>query len=80
MADLEKDFAKFSWNDGDTFTFFDSTTFEELQISKEDIPDADLLYEGLEVKVVKFGNVIVSVMLPTHCTYDVVGFNEGKKE
>jgi elongation factor P len=64
--------ATYSWNDGDTYYFMDTTTFDEVQIASIDIDNKPFLGEGMEVKLNIFRDRIVSVELPQSSMYTVV--------
>lgn len=71
---MEREPAQFSWSDGNNYVFLHSKTFEEIVLKKEDIPEVDYLLEGLEVKILKFGDQTISCQIPTHGEYVVEGF------
>jgi len=60
-ADLEKETYLYSWKDSDNFTFLNNTTFEEIQLSVNDVEEdiRDLLLEGSDIRLVKFNNKVI---------------------
>jgi elongation factor P len=77
-ADMERDEVQYSWNDGTTFHFMNSKTFETISLSKEDCTDWEFLTEGLEVKVQKFKDQVIGVELPKVCEFEVLSTNVQK--
>jgi hypothetical protein len=77
-ANLEKDTASYSWTDGKTFHFMIAETFEDVEIAKDDIVDAEFLTEGLEVKLQKFKDQIIGVELPKTQVYEVLSVDPTK--
>jgi elongation factor P len=79
LAELEREVCQYSWSDGSMFSFLHSTTFEEIQLSKEDIgTDCEFLVEGQEVKVAKFREKIIGVELPKTYEYEVLSIDPQK--
>lgn len=78
FADMERDEVQYSWNDGTTFHFMNSKTFETISLSKEDCTDWEFLTEGLEVKVQKFKDQVIGVELPKVCEFEVLSTNVQK--
>lgn len=72
-ADLERQSASYSWNDNDQFMFMNSSTFEEIVIPKKIIDNGKLLFAGLEVKLLYFGDMVIDVELPLVVQYTVIG-------
>jgi elongation factor P len=69
---MEFKHATYSWNDGETYNFMDTTTFDEIQIPIGDVDNKLFLGEGMNVKVNIFRDRIVSVELPQSEVYTVV--------
>lgn len=78
FAELEKEVFQYSWNDGSNYSFMNTSTFEEVQVTKEDIEFAEFLVEGQEVKLLKFRERIIGVELPNTFEYEVVSIDEQK--
>lgn len=70
-ADLEREKYQYSWNDGHIYTFINTTSFEEIQLAKDDVDKSDFLLEGQEVMILKFGSDIMGVELPLTGDYKV---------
>mmetsp|Transcript_15316 Transcript_15316/g.47973 ORF Transcript_15316/g.47973 Transcript_15316/m.47973 type:complete len:220 (-) Transcript_15316:104-763(-) len=79
-ANVEKSEAIFSYVDGDNVVFLDAQTFEELRIPQAEIPNADLIKDGMAVQVVKWGEVVVDVILPSVETYEITYTEPGLKK
>lgn len=69
---MEKETFHYTWSDGERFSFMNSTTFEEVQLNKEDISDWEFLVEGQEVKILKFHDQLIGVDLPKTYDYEVL--------
>lgn len=79
MAAMEKEPAHFSWADSNSCMFMNTETFEEVRVPKEDIDNMEFLFEGLEVKLVKFRDSVIGVELPNVVVYDVVSVDDTKE-
>lgn len=72
-ADLERKGASYSWADNDNYMFMNTDTFEEIAIPKKVIDNVKLLFPGLEVKLLFYGDTVIGVELPLILNYVVVG-------
>ena len=72
-AQIEKFDAQFTYNEGETFFFMNSETFEELTVSKKVVGDREKwLSEGSEVTLVSFKDSVIEVVVPSPAIYEVV--------
>lgn len=67
VAVIDKADMQYLYKSGDSFTFMDSTSFEQMEIEESSIGDqCEFLKEGLEgIKVLKYEGRIIGVELPT---------------
>jgi elongation factor P len=71
-AELTHEPYQYSWTDGSNYTFMHVKSFEEIQLTKEDIDDVEFLVEGQEVDVLFYSsNKILGVELPMTFVYDI---------
>lgn len=62
----------FLFNDENHYTFMDSVTYEQVEVSAADIgEDAQYLKEGLEVIVLMHGDVALTIQLPQKIQYTI---------
>ena len=80
QAQVDTSDAVYSYDDGDSIVFMDSVDFDEIRIERETIQSADLLKDGMTVSIVKWGDVIVDVALPSSDTYEVTYTEPGLKK
>jgi len=78
-AQVDTNDAIYSYEDGDSLVFMDAVEFDEMTIQKEKIENVDLVKDGMTVQIVKWGDVIVEVQLPTSETYEVTYTEPGLK-
>lgn len=72
-ADLEQRKAQFSYQQGETFVFLDSESFEPLELSSAQIGEKRwFLKEGEEYKTLFIDGKLVDVMLPDQIVLQVV--------
>ncbi len=78
LADFEQKFMTYSYSDGDTYYFMDSTTYETIGIPKELIEnEAKFLKEGMEVVVFLDRGNPIGIELPKTEVYEVVETEPG---
>eukprot|EP01039_Chlorochromonas_danica_P009446 gene9446-10436_t len=77
-ADLEKEVCQYTWTDGNLFCFLNSKTFEEVQVAKDVVDNAQFLIEGQEVKLLKFRDQFIGVELPKIVECKVVKIDSQK--
>lgn len=79
-ADVEHKQYQFLFAEGETLTFMDQVTYEQLEIQREAIGDtAKFLIDGQEVEIVFFEGKPVTVVLPIKITRTVVEAAPGVK-
>jgi elongation factor P len=77
-ADLEKEVCQYTWNDGHTYCFLKSESFEEVQVERSAVDSPQFFIEGQEVKLLKFNAKIIGVELPKICEYEVLQIDQQK--
>mmetsp|Transcript_22678 Transcript_22678/g.70113 ORF Transcript_22678/g.70113 Transcript_22678/m.70113 type:complete len:218 (-) Transcript_22678:42-695(-) len=81
QAMVETGDAIFSYDDGSgNLVFMDAVDFEELTVPKDDVANVDLVKDGMTCQIVKWGEVIVDVVLPSSETYEVEYTEPGLKK
>ena len=80
QAQVESSDAIYSYDDGDDIVFMDSVDFDEIRMPRADITSAELLKDGMTVSIVKWGDVVVDVSLPSSETYEVTYTEPGLKK
>ena len=78
-AQVDTNDAVYSYDDGDALVFMDAVDFDEITIPRESIENIDLVKDGMTVQIVKWGDTIVDVQLPTSETYEVTYTEPGLK-
>ena len=64
---------QYLFNDGDSYTFMDSDTFDQITLAADDIgDDAVYLQDGMMVQIEFYEETPLSVALPEHVTLEVV--------
>ena len=73
QAIIEKSEVTFSFKSGDDYTMMDNSTFEQLELTADQIGDAvEFLKEGLEgIQVMKYDGRVIGVELPNTVELDV---------
>lgn len=66
--------AQYLYNDGESFTFMDTNSYEQFALTREELgDDADYLIEGLEgIRSVVFNDKVISIEIPQTVTMTVV--------
>jgi elongation factor P len=71
-ADVEEIAAQFLYRQGDQFVFMDNSTFEQYELTKEQVDDAaKYVKEGMVCSMVLFNNNPISVSPPNHVVLKV---------
>lgn len=79
-ADVEEHIMQYLYNDGDTYTFMNSATYEQVGITKESLgDDAGYLTENLEVGVMFFQGRAVAVSMPYFIDAEITYCEPGVK-
>jgi elongation factor P len=77
-ADVTKAKAQFLYASGDQYTFMDQTSYEQYTMSAEQLGDAaKYLRDGMEVDLVRFEGLPVSVQLPIKIEVKIVSAAPG---
>ena len=64
---------QFLFDDGDTFTFMDSETYEQVELSADQLgSQADFLQDGMKVSIESYEGGVIGISLPEHVTLEVV--------
>ena len=72
-ADVHSSAATYMYNDGDSFYFMNSTTYEEIPILREVVGDAIYyLQEGMAVDITTFQDSPIGIKLPTSVILTIV--------
>lgn len=74
QAIIEKSEVQFVFKSGDDFTMMDGTTFDQFELTAQQIGDAvEFLKEGLEgIQIMKFENKVIGVELPNSVELEIV--------
>jgi len=71
-AMIEKFQHQYTYQDGDTFFFMNSDTFEEVPVSSKTVDSqSDWLEEGMEVSLVFFKENVIEVVVPSTGVYKI---------
>ncbi|NJK29074.1 MAG: elongation factor P [Acaryochloris sp. RU_4_1] len=80
QANLEKRAMQHTYKDGDQFVFMDMASYEEASLSQQQIGDrVKYLKEGMEVNVIRWGEQVLEVELPTSVVLEVTQTDPGVK-
>ncbi|MFA5967298.1 MAG: elongation factor P [Patescibacteria group bacterium] len=72
-ADITRSKAQYLYKDGGNFTFMDSITFEQFNLSQDVIGhNANYLAEGREVELVYFNGNPISIQLPLKMKFKII--------
>ncbi len=72
-ANLEETKAQFLYKDGDDYYFMDQETYDQFSLNKEQLKETvNYLKEEIEVKIVRFNQIPVNVILPSEVNLKVV--------
>jgi elongation factor P len=64
-ADVQNRTVQYLYNDGSTFYFMDNNTFEQFELSVEDVAEnADFMKDGMDVTLQFFDGRVINVELP----------------
>ncbi len=79
-AQIDKLDMVYSYSMGDTYVFMDTETFEQLEISLEQLDDAvNFLIEEMKVVITQFKGEILGIQLPEKITLEVIEADPGVK-
>ncbi|NES75272.1 MULTISPECIES: elongation factor P [unclassified Okeania] len=80
QATLDKRVMQHTYKDADQFVFMDMETYEEANLSSDQIGErVKYLSEGMEVNVIKWGEQVIEVELPNSVTLEVIDTDPGVK-
>lgn len=80
MVEVERRRMQFLYNNGEMYSFMDNESYEQIEINGSLLEGKkEFLKEGLEVMVVKFEGVPLSVSLPMKVIYKIVEAEPGVK-
>lgn len=80
QAILEKSDMQHTYKEGDEYVFMDMATYEEGRLSAAQIGDkVKYLKEGMEAKVVRWGEQVLEVELPNSVVLEVIQTDPGVK-
>ncbi len=79
-ADVEDRTLQYIYPEGDSFVFMNSNTGEQITVHKDAVgDDADLLLDGIDVKITIYNGNPVSIELPPHIVVQVTETEPGIK-
>lgn len=79
-ADVEDRTLQYIYPEGDSFVFMNSNTGEQLSVHKDAVGDAaDLLLDGIDVKITIYNGNPVSIELPPHIVVQITETEPGVK-
>ncbi len=80
QAILEKSVMQHTYRDGEQYVFMDMETYDEAQLSEEQIgPQVKYLKEEMEVTVLRWNGQVLEVDLPNSVTLEVIETDPGVK-
>jgi len=80
QANLEKSVMQHTYKEGDQLVFMDMETYEESRLSTAQIGDrVKYVKEGMEVNVIRWGEQVIEVELPTSVVLEVIQTDPGVK-
>jgi len=79
-ADVEEIEAQYLYRQGDTFVFMDTTSFEQYELSMDQVDDAwRYLKEGMNCSMLLFNNSPIGMTPPNHVVLEVTFCEPGAK-
>ena len=80
QANLEKRTMQHTYKDGDQFVFMDMETYEESQLTPDQIgPSVKYIKEGMDVNVVRWNETVIEVELPNSVVLEIKETDPGLK-
>lgn len=80
QANLEKSVMQHTYKDGEQLIFMDMATYDETQLTSKQVGDrVKYLKEGMEVNVIRWGEQVLEVELPTSVVLEVTQTDPGVK-
>ncbi|MBW1807534.1 MAG: elongation factor P [Deltaproteobacteria bacterium] len=78
--DLEKKSIQFLFDDGDSLTFMDTTSYDQFTLQKQDIGEkANYITDGLELKALFFEGKVLDLDLPLTVEFEVIEVEPGTR-
>jgi elongation factor P len=72
-VDLFEKTVQFLYQEGDTYNFMDNSNYEQFELGKDVISDAaPFLRDGLEIRILFYEQMAISLRLPTSMDFEVV--------
>merc|ERR1712176_1467459 len=72
-AMVEKRKAQYTYQEGETYFFMDSETFDTIPVASNIVKEKeDLIFEGMELDLVEFKNNVIEVQLPVSFVYEII--------
>lgn len=80
IVEVERRKMQYLYNNGGMYSFMDNSSYEQLDINEGLLEGKkDFLKEGLEVMVIKFEGIPLSVALPNKVTFKIIEAEPGVK-
>ncbi len=80
LADVETRDMTYSWDEGDTYVFMDTSNGDQIHVEKNKLGDeSNFLIEGLEVAVTLYNGNAIGVELPASVVLQIVTSEPGVK-
>jgi elongation factor P len=80
LADVEERKMSYSWAEGDTYVFMDTTTGDQIHVEKEKVgDDARWLNEGMDVNVTLYNGSAIGIDIPPSVVMQIVSSEPGIK-
>ena len=72
-ARIDRKTVQYLYNDGETYYFMDMATFEQFELTKEQIGDTkDYLIENMNVDITQYQNELLGITLPEKMEFTIV--------
>ena len=79
-AHVDKMPMQYLYNNGDTYVFMNTDTYEQLEVSKQRLgDDAKYLKESLELEIVSFDGEIIGINLPEKIEFEIIETTDAVK-
>ncbi len=80
FVEVERRRMQYLYNNGEMYSFMDNSNYEQIEINGNMLEGKkEYLKEGLEVMVIKFEGIPLSITLPNKVTYKVIESEPGVK-
>lgn len=72
-ARIDRKTVQYLYNDGETYYFMDMVTFEQFELTKEQVGDTkDYLIENMNVDITQYQNELLGITLPEKMEFTIV--------